>query len=104
MHGFYGLVRLRVSLLTCFVLQVALVTCSCIVTQWDRIQKVGPICLVTQADWQSIVGCGLGVFSGIVEGLYDRVSEFIFRMVSHSGDAAVRSWRNWVLENPLVHA
>ena len=33
----------------------------------------------------------------------DRITEFVRQVVVHRRDFAIREWRNWVLENPLVH-
>ena len=37
-----------------------------------------------------------------MELFHCRVSEFIHRVVFYHRDAAVRSWRNWILEGPFL--
>ena len=45
----------------------------------------------------------LDLFSLKVAGAIGRVSDFIQNVVVHRGDFAFGCWRNWVLEDPLVH-
>ena len=66
--------------------------------------RIGPNSfLVTQADFQSVVGRGLGEFCGVVEGVHCRVSDFTHKVVVHRRVEAVRGWRSWLREDPLVH-
>ena len=46
---------------------------------------------------------GLGDFRRIVGDLHRRLSDFIHRVVVHRRDEAIRVWRNWLREDPLVH-
>ena len=50
-----------------------------------------------------VVGGGFGEFHGVVEGLQCRVSDFLHRVVVHRRGEAVRDWRSWLREDPLVH-
>ena len=71
--------------------------------QWDAILKVGPIGPVTREDLQLAGNGGLGESRRLVEDLHCRLSDFIHRVVVHRGDEAIRGWRNWLREDPLVH-
>ena len=55
--------------------------------------------LLLRADFQSVVGGVLGDFRGVVGGLHCRVSDFIYRVVVHRRDEAVRGWRSWIRED-----
>ena len=46
---------------------------------------------------------GLGVWLQIVEGLHRRLSDFAHGVVVHRREEAIREWRNWLREDPLVH-
>ena len=46
---------------------------------------------------------GLGVWLQVVEGLHRRLSYFIHNVVVHRREEAIRGWRNWLSEDPLVH-
>ena len=46
---------------------------------------------------------GLGESRRIVEDLHCRLSDFIHRVVVHRRVVAIRGWRNWSREDPLVH-
>ena len=45
---------------------------------------------------------GLGWFHEVVGDLHGRLSDFIHRVVVHRRDEAIRSWRGWLREDPLV--
>ena len=57
--------------------------------QWDRILAIGPL--------------HLGEFHRIFSDVHRRLSDFIHRVVVHRRDEAIRGWRNWIREDPLVH-
>ena len=38
-----------------------------------------------------------------VEDLHLRLSDFIHRVVVHRREEAIRGWRDWLREDPLVH-
>ena len=46
---------------------------------------------------------GLGDFFRIVSGIHRRLSDFIHSVVVHRRDEAIREWRSWLREDPLVH-
>ena len=71
--------------------------------QWDRILAFGPFYPVTLDDLQVVRGVGLGDFYHVVCGIHRRLSDFIHAIVVHRRDEAIRGWRNWVREDPLVH-
>ena len=71
--------------------------------QWDRIIAIGPLYPVTLDDLQVVRGVGLGDFYHVVCGVHRRLSDFIHAIVVHRRDEAIRGWRNWVREDPLVH-
>ena len=71
--------------------------------QWDRILGIGPLFPVTSADFEGLLGVGLAVFSHGVCCIHRRLCDFIHSVVVHRRDEAIRGWRNWIREDPLVH-
>ena len=71
--------------------------------QWDRILGTGPVFPVTLADYQALRGIGLGDFYHGVCCIHRRLCDFIHSIVVHRRDEAIRGWRNWIREDPLVH-
>ena len=71
--------------------------------QWDRILAVGPLYLVTLDDLSAVQGLGIGDFHRVVSGIHHRFSDAIHAVAVHRRDEAIRVWRNWVREDPLVH-
>ena len=72
-------------------------------TQWDKILAVGPCYPVTAGDLDVVLGLGVGEFHHVVAGLHRRLSDFLHSVVVHRRDDAIRGWRNWVRDDPLVH-
>ena len=48
-------------------------------------------------------GVGVGEFHRIVSDVHRRLSDFVHAIVVHRWDEAIREWRNWIREDPLVH-
>ena len=71
--------------------------------QWDLILALGLVYPVTLDDLSAGCNLGIGVFSGVVAGVHRRLCDFIHQVVVHRRDDAVREWRNWLREDPLVH-
>ena len=71
--------------------------------QWDQILTSGPVFLVTQDDLSVARGLGIGAFFDVASDVHRRLSDFIHQVVIHRRDAAIRGWRNWIREDPLVH-
>ena len=71
--------------------------------QWDRILAIGPLYPVTLGDLDAGRGVGVGEFSRAVSGVHRRLCDFIHAIVVHRRDEAIRGWRNWIREDPLVH-
>ena len=71
--------------------------------QWDEIIRVVPVNPITLEDFESARCGGLGEFRRVTGDLHCRLSDFIHRVVVHRSDDAIRGWRNWVREDPLVH-
>ena len=71
--------------------------------QWDKILSIGPRHPVTLDDLHAIEGSGLGDFRRVVGDFHHRLSDFIHGIVVHRREGAIREWRNWVREDPLVH-
>ena len=46
---------------------------------------------------------GIGAFFLAVSDIHRRLSDFIHQVVVHRRDEAIRGWRNWIREDPLVH-
>ena len=71
--------------------------------QWDKILAVGPCYPVTHDDFGAVWLLGIGEFHHVVSGLHRRLSDFIHSVVVHRRDDAIRGWRNWIREDPMVH-
>ena len=71
--------------------------------QWGRILAIGPLYPVTLDDLQVVRSVGLGDFYHVVCDVHRRLCDFIHAIVVHRRDEAIRGWRNWVREDPLVH-
>ena len=71
--------------------------------QWSAVLRDG---LVGVLDWDYLVGgslSGLDEFCTRVIASIAELAEFLQQVVVHRRDHAVRRWRAWVLEDPLVH-
>ena len=71
--------------------------------QWDQILALGPMYPVTEDDLSLGRDLGIGAFFDAAAGIHRRFCDFIHRVVVHRRDEAVRVWRNWIREDPLVH-
>ena len=71
--------------------------------QWDQILAIGPIYPVTGDDFSVDRGLGIGAFFHAASDVHRRLSDFIHQVVVHRRDEAIRGWRNWIREDPLVH-
>ena len=71
--------------------------------QWEKILALGPMYPVTWDDLGVVRGVGVGEFHRIVSDVHRRLCDFIHAIVVHRRDEAIRGWRNWVREDPLVH-
>ena len=71
--------------------------------QWDGILRIGPVYPLTVQDFDTARSGGLGVWLQIVEGLRRRLSDFIHGVVVQLREEAIRRWRNWLREDPLVN-
>ena len=69
--------------------------------QWDQVLALGPMYPVTLDDLS--VGRDLGIGAFFDAGVHRRLCDFIHQVVVHRRDEAVRGWRNWIREDPLVH-
>ena len=72
-------------------------------SQWDKVLAIGPSYPITNCDLAAVQGLGIGGFYEVVSGPHRRLCDFIHAVVVHRRDDAVRGWRNWVREDPLVH-
>ena len=71
--------------------------------QWDRILAAGPLYPVTLDDLSVVRGMGIGAFHHAVSDVHRRLSDFIHGVVIYRRDEAIRGWRNWIWEVPMVH-
>ena len=60
--------------------------------QWNRILELWAVGPATRADFESVVGAGLG-----------RLVTLFIRLWLRRENVAVASWKRWILEDPLVH-
>ena len=58
---------------------------------------------VTEDDLSVGRDLGIGAFFDVAAGVHRRLCEFVHHVVVHRRDEAVREWRNWIREDPLVH-
>ena len=72
--------------------------------QWDQILALGPMYLVTLDDLSLCRDLGIGAFFDAAAGIHRRLCDFIHQVVVHRRDEAIREWRNWIREDPLVHS
>ena len=71
--------------------------------QWGKILSVGPLYPVVFHDLHAVeFFFGLGDFRRVVGDVHRRFSDFIHGVVVHRRDEALREWRNWLREDPLV--
>ena len=71
--------------------------------QWDKILAIGPLFPVTLGDLDAVLGVGVGEFHRITSDVHRRLCDFVHAVVVHRRDEAIRGWRNWIREDPLVH-
>ena len=71
--------------------------------QWGKIPSIGPLYPVVLDDLHAVDGFALGDFRQNVGDLHRRLSDFIHGVVVYRRDEAIRGWRNWLREDPLVH-
>ena len=69
----------------------------------DRILAVGLMYPVTLEDLSTVQNLGIGDFHRVVSDIHHRLSDFILAVVVYRRDEAIREWRNWTQEDPLVH-
>ena len=74
-----------------------------LIAQWGRIVALGPMYPVSLDDLHAVQCLGLGDFFRPVSGIHLRLSDFIHSVVVHRRDEAIRGWRSWLREDPLVH-
>ena len=68
-----------------------------------KILSIGPLYPVVLDDLHAVEGFGLGDFRRVVGGVRRRLSDFIHGAVVRRRDQAIRRWRTWLREDPLVH-
>ena len=66
-------------------------------------EAVGLLYPVTLGDLGAVRGFGIGEFHRVVSDVHHRLSDFIHAVVVHRRDEAIREWRNWIREDPMVH-
>ena len=68
-----------------------------------KILSIGPLYPVVLFDLHAVEGFGFGYFRRVVGDVHRRLSDFIHGVVVHRRDEAIRWWRYWLREDPLVH-
>ena len=71
--------------------------------QWDAILRVGPNHPISAADFLLARIGDLGQSCQVVLGLHRSLSDFIHAVVVRRREVAIRGWRGWLREDPLVH-
>ena len=74
-----------------------------LIAQWDQILALGPMYPFTLDDISCGRDLGIGAFFDATTGVHRRLCDFIHQVVVHRRDEAIRVWRNWIREDPLVH-
>ena len=69
--------------------------------QWNGILRIGLVFPLSVQDFDMASSGGFGVWLQVVEGFHRGLSEFIHGVVVHRKEA-IRVWRNWLREDPLV--
>ena len=69
--------------------------------QWDQILAL--MYPVTLDDLSVGRDLGIGAFFDVAAGVHRRLCDFIHQVLVQRRDEAVRVWRNWIREDPLVH-
>ena len=88
--------KLVVELLSAMIRDgVSLARSAELAVQWDAILRVGPIHPITAEDFLLARVGDLG--------LHRRLSDFIHAVVVRRREVAIRGWRSWLREEPLVH-
>ena len=64
---------------------------------------LGPMYPVTLDDLSFDRNLGIGAFFDAASGVHCRLCDFVHQVVVHRRDDAVRGWRNWIREDPMVH-
>ena len=64
---------------------------------------LGPMYLVTLDDLSLDQSMGIGAFHHAASDVHRRLSDFIHAVVVHRRDEAIRGWRDWIREDPMVH-
>ena len=96
--------RLVANLLTAMIRDgVSLARSVELAVQWDAILRVRPIPPVSDADLVLARTGGLGQCYQVVLGLHRRLSDFLHAVVVRRREVAIRGWRDWLREDPLVH-
>ena len=70
--------------------------------QWTAVVRKGPIGPVTQADLDNISALRAAAFLNAVLELHAGEGSLLHKVVVRRTDCAVRGWRDWLLEDPLV--
>ena len=70
--------------------------------QCGKILSAGPFYPVALDDLRAVEGFGLGDFRRFIGDLHRRLGDFIHSVVVHRRDEAIRVWRNWIREDPMV--
>ena len=71
--------------------------------QWDGILTAGPSYVLLSVISMLLRAWVLVIFHRVVSDVHHRLSDFIHGIVVHRRDGAVRRWRNWLREDPMVH-
>ena len=71
--------------------------------QWDAILRAGPIHPITAEDFLLARSGDLGQCCQVVQGLLRRHSDFLYAVVVHHREDAIRGCRGWLREDPFVH-
>ena len=71
--------------------------------QWEKVLRGGPLGTVTEEQLRTVSGLQLPDFGVEVELMHNEMYRFLHDIVARRKDCAVRRWRAWILEDPLVH-
>ena len=71
--------------------------------QWSCVVRSGSVGFL-DFDWL-VAGPGVGLLNSVPEWrpLIGHITEFVQQVGIHRREFAVRGWRRWLLEDPLVH-
>ena len=71
--------------------------------QWSGVMRAGPVGCLDWAALEEGPRAGLLGFQASVGEALDAITDFVKKVVVSRKESAIRDWRNWIMEDPVVH-